>query len=239
MSSIQELVSKGKHCFENKEYDKAEALFKQVVAKGAEYADVFNMLGVIHHSEGRFQTAIDQFERALKRNPHYTEALLNLAVLYNDLGKYADAKKLYGKLRKGKDQEPRQIEPVLQGKLSNLHADIGDIYRNIGLYSHAVTEYQKALQHNPSYVDIRMKLGMALRDAGELATAITELKSVIKQEPKYADAHIQLGITHYALGKTADAQKEWHNALKLDADHPHALMYLRLSGNTTPAKKSK
>ncbi len=232
MQSVQELVNKGKTCFENKEYPQAEAMFKQIVARGVEYADVFNMLGVINHNEGKFQHAIDYFEKALKRNPHYTEALLNLAVLYNDLGKYADAKKLYGKLRKSKGTEPRQIEPVLQGKLSNLHADIGDIYRNIGLYSHAVAEYQKALQHNPHFVDIRLKLGMALRDAGELATAVNELKNVIKQEPKYADAHVQLGITYYALGKSVDAQKSWQQALKLSPKHAHAEMYLRLSGKS-------
>lgn len=234
MQSVQELVSKGRTCFENKEYPQAEVLFKQVVARGTEYADVFNMLGVINHNEGKFQQAIDFFEKALKRNPHYTEALLNLAVLYNDLGKYADAKKLYGKLRKGKGTEPRQIEPVLQGKLSNLHADIGDIYRNIGLYSHAVSEYQKALQHNPHFVDIRLKLGMALRDAGEMATAINELKNVIKQEPRYADAHVQLGITYYALSKSADARKAWQQALKLSPKHAHAEMYLRLSGSENP-----
>lgn len=231
MQSVQELVSKGKHCFENKEYAQAEALFRQVVTRGVEYADVFNMLGVINHNEGKFQHAIDFFEKALQKNPHYTEALLNLAVLYNDLGKYAEAKKLYAKLRKGKGSEPRQIEPVLQGKLSNLHADIGDIYRNIGLYSHAVAEYQKALQHNPHFVDIRLKLGMALRDAGELATAITELKNVIKQEPKYTDAFVQLGITYYALGKATDARKTWQQALKLSPKHVHAEMYLRLSGD--------
>jgi tetratricopeptide (TPR) repeat protein len=230
MQNIQELVTKGKLAFENKEYAAAETLLKQVASRGVEYADVFNILGVIAHAEGKFQQAIEHFEKALKRNPHYTEALLNLAVLYNDLGKYADAKKLYAKLRKGKETEPRQIEPVLQGKLSNLHADIGDIYRNIGLYSHAVQEYQKALQHNPSYADIRLKLGMALRDAGELATAITELKSVIRQEPKYTDAHVQLGITYYAMGKAADAKKAWQQALKLAPTHAHAEMYLRLSG---------
>lgn len=240
MQSTQELVGKGKTCFENKEYLQAEAMFRQVVARGVEYADVFNMLGVINHNEGKFQQAIDFFEKALKRNPHYTEALLNLAVLYNDLGKYAEAKKLYGKLRKGKGTEPRQIEPVLQGKLSNLHADIGDIYRNIGLYSHAVAEYQKALQHNPHFVDIRLKLGMALRDAGEMATAINELKNVIKQEPKYADAFVQLGITYYAMGKAPDAHKSWQQALKFSPNHAHAEMYLRLSGNgDSPTKKTK
>ena len=42
------------------------------------------------------------FFMALSINPRYTEAMLNLAVLYNDLGQYAEAKKLYGKLKGGK-----------------------------------------------------------------------------------------------------------------------------------------
>ena len=237
MEPIQELISRGKQHFENREYDPAEQYFRQVLKMGQGFADIFHMMGVISHSKGQFDTAIDFFKKALNINPNYTEAILNLAVLYNDLGEYKEAKKLYSHLQKnGKGQKNKGIEPVLKGKLSNLHATTGDIYRSIGLYSFAAQEYQKALDLNPGYVDIRIKLGVSLREDGNLEESMKEFKTALKTDPKNITAHIQLGITNYSRGKTVDAKKEWETALKTDSKNESAKMYLRLCDTTKPTQ---
>lgn len=228
MDNIQELIELGKQCFENKDYASAERWFCKVLKTNHHFADIHNMLGVICHFEGKFEAAIDSFQQALKINPHYTEALLNLAVLFNDLGRFAEAKKLYGQLRKKEDGKNKDIEPVLKGKLSNMHAQTGDLYRSIGLYSHAVEEYQKALTFNPNYVDIRTKLGVALREAGDCENSLKELKKGLKDKPHYLLGKIQLGITYYSMGKTSEAKKEWEAALKQDPKNESAKTYLKL-----------
>lgn len=236
---VNEIVSLAKQLFDNKEYHKAEAHLRQVIKKGIKYADVHNMLGVIEHMAGKFDAAIDLFKSALNINPNYTEALLNLAVLYNDLGHYEDAKKLYTNLKKGKKgSKKREIEPVLKGKLSNLHANIGDIYRGLGLYSHAIEEYQKALNLNSSYVDIRTKLGISYRENTEPAKSLAELKKVVKSDPKYVNARIQLGVTYYSMNKLTQAKNEWKEVIKRDKNNEYAKMYLRLA-DSKPKKKSK
>lgn len=238
--NIQELVDLGKQHFDNKDYLKAERYLREVLRFNKRYADVHNMLGVINHIEGRFSNAVDYFKEAIKINPNYTEALLNLAVLYNDLGQYQEAKQLYTHLRKqpAKKNLEKDIEPVLKGRLSNMHADIGDVYRSIGLYSYAIEEYQKALLLNPQYVDIRTNLGVALREGGKLDDSIKELKTVLKQDPKFSNARIQLGVTFYSQGATQEAQKEWDVVLKQDKDNESAKMYLRLNAST-PKKSGK
>lgn len=228
MDNTQELLQIGKQCFENKDYGRAERYLRQVLNNNEHYADVHNMLGVICHIEGKFESAITCFKEALKLNPHYTEALLNLAVLYNDLGRYPDAKKLYANLHKKADNSKHEIEPVLKGKLSNLHAEVGDIYRSIGLYKFAVEEYKKALFLNPTYVDIRTKLGIALREAGQLEASLKELKGALKEDSRYIMARIQLGVSYYSFKKLADAKKEWQAILKQDPENESAKMYLRL-----------
>lgn len=228
MDNIQELVETGKKCFANKDYVTAERFLRKVTNQNQRYADVYNMLGVIYHVEGKFESAIEVFQKALEINPHYTEAILNLAVLYNDLGRYPEAKKLYTNLHKKGTQTTQDIEPVLRGKLSNLHADVGDTYHSIGLYKNAIEEYKKALKLNPAYVDIRTKMAIALREEGDFESSLKELKQVIKEEPRYITAHIQLGITCYSAGKLSDAKKEWQTALKQDSKNESAKMYLRL-----------
>lgn len=229
--SIQEMVESGKQYFEQKDYAKAEHVFKKILSHQPNYADILNLLGVIHHIEGKFDSAIDLFEKSLKINPRYTEAILNLAVLYNDLGKYKDAKKLYAQLKKNQTIKHKHIEPVLKGKLSNLHADIGDIYRNLGLYEHAIDEYKKALNLNPKYVDIKTKLGIAYRENKQLKESLLELTDATKTDAKYITAKIQLGVTYYSMGKMNDAKKQWNQILEKDPGNEYAKMYLKLCEN--------
>lgn len=234
METLRELVTIGKQHFEKREFAKAEHYFRKVVQQNATYADVYHMLGVIHHADGRFAAAIDCFQKALKINPHYAEATLNLSVLYNDLGRYKDAKKLYTQLQKEperagkKDNETPKIEPVLKGKLANMHSEVGDIYRGLGLYPQAADEYRKALALHEQYVDIRTKLGIALREGGALPESVTELRRACKDNGKYTLANVQLGVTYYALGKMHEAKKEWNAVLDKDPQNALAKMYLRL-----------
>ncbi len=226
--SIQQMVESGKEHFEHKEYAKAEHCFKTVLAKQPNYADVVNLLGVIYHIEGKFDSAMELFERSLKINPRYTEAILNLAVLYNDLGRYKDAKKLYTQLRNNQSVKHKHIEPVLKGKLSNLHADIGDIYRNLGLFNYAIEEYKKALGLNPQYVDIKTKLGIAYRENKQLKESLLELTEASKMDSRYITSKIQLGVTYYSLGKMNDAKKSWNAVLHKEPENEFAKMYLKL-----------
>lgn len=228
MDMIQELVQLGKQCFENKDYINAERYLRKVLKTNNQFADIHHLLGIICHLEGKFESAIEAFEAALKINPHYTEALLNLAVLYNDLGRFQEAKRLYAQIKKKEDGKPKDIEPVLKGKLSNMHADLGDVYRSIGLYDHAKEEYQKALAFGPGYVDIRTKLGIVLREKGDENASLKELKKVSEEKPSYLLAKIQLGITYYSMGKLADAKKEWEEVLKKDPKNESAKTYLKL-----------
>lgn len=234
---IGELVTIAKQYFDKKEYHRAENYLRQVISRGVKYADVFNMLGVIEHIEGKFDSSINMFKKALKINPRYTEALLNLAVLYNDLGNYDEAKKLYSSLHAGRSTKHKKIEPVLKGKLSNLHANIGDIYRSLGLYEYAVEEYNKALELNPEYVDIRTKLGIAYRENGDLKNSLAELRKVVKHDPKYIHARIQLGVTYYSMKKMTDAKIQWKEAVKRDPTNEYAQMYLRLAESSPKKKK--
>jgi len=237
MKSVKELITIGRQYFDNREYGRAAHYFHDVLKMGVKYADVLNMLGVIAHAQGKFASAIKYFRQALEVNPRYTEAILNLAVLYNDLGQYAEAKKLYSGLKRHSGKTFGQIEPVLRGKLSNLHADIGDIYRSIGLHNFAIAEYEKALNLNSDYFDIRTKLGQALRENGRLNDSLKEFRKILRVNSSYCPALIQQGITFYTMEKLPNAKKSWRTVLEKDADNKYAQMYIRLCDATAHAFK--
>lgn len=239
-SSVRELFDAGKQFFENKNYERAEQYFLKVLRKGARYADVLNMLGVIYHVQGKFNDAIECFEEALKINPSYTEGTLNLAVLYNDLGEYKKAKELYGRIRKGK-KETTEIDPILKGKIANMHAALGDIYRGIGRHPDAIAQYKLALSLCPNYVDIRTKLGISYRENNQHDLAAKELTAVLSHRPGYNPARIQLGLSYFTHGQAIKAASCWKEVLKKDSGNETAKMYLRVvetgEGKSKPARR--
>ena len=89
----------GREHYAKREYDKAEPLLREVLEHEDRFADIHDMLGVIAHSRGNFIAAEKHFERALAINPAYTEAALNLAVTYNDRGKYEKAREVYSRIQ--------------------------------------------------------------------------------------------------------------------------------------------
>ena len=97
---IKELLSRGREHYQKREFDKADYILREVIEHADGFADVFDMLGVIAHSRGDLHAAARYFERAVSLNPSYTEALLNLAVTYNDLGRYEAARQIHSKVRK-------------------------------------------------------------------------------------------------------------------------------------------
>ena len=226
----RELIHQGKKYFEGRNYARAEHCFSKVVRSGHRFADIYNMLGVIYHMEEKFNDSISSFKEALDINPNYTEATLNLAVLYNDLGEYKMAKDLYSRVQTKKPSSST-LNMILRGKIANQHADLGDMYREIEKYSEAIEEYQKALKICPGFCDIRTKLGIAYRDQGKTEAAVKELTATIKGDPHYRPAQIQLGVTYYAAGQKQKAAKVWSEVLKKDKDNDLVKMYLKLCSN--------
>jgi Tfp pilus assembly protein PilF len=186
------------------------------------------MLGVIAHSRGNFIAAERHFERALAINPAYTEAALNLAVTYNDRGKYEAAREVYARIKVRPSGNIQGLDPFARGKLANMHADLAQAYADAGLSREAIGEYEKAVALCPQFADLRTKLGTLLRQVNDLQHAREQYEAAIQARPNYVPARILLGVTFLAMGDLDAAETQWRKALEHDGDNTSAKMYLRM-----------
>lgn len=226
---LRELLVRGREHYERHEYDRAEELFRELLsaAHAHRFADVHNMLGVILHERGNFNGAAEQFEIAVLINPRYTDAIMSLAVTYNDQGRYEDAKQLYVRLRalQGKDGG---LDPFVRGKIANLHAGVAQAYADAGCRAEAIIELRKAVELCPAFADLQTKLGTLYRDGGELKLALEHYSFACAANPAYVPARVLLGVTLLAMGSANEAVAEWNQALAIDPHNKHAQMYLRM-----------
>jgi len=226
----KQLLSLGREHYDKREFDRAEHYLRQVLERqDKKYADVYNMLGVIHHDRGRFEEAQGCFEEALSINPNYTEAALNLAVTYNDLGRYEEAKKIYKAALSRGEEAPGQLDPFVKGKIANLHAEVAQAYADAGMLSDAVHELRKAILLCPTFSDLRLKLANLYRQQGDLDAARFELDEAVAAKPRFVPAFVALGVVLLAQNRKDEAIAQWKKALEIDPEDKAAAMYLRMA----------
>ncbi len=230
MEGFEAVYEKALAAFKKGEVEEAERLYLLLLEGHPRgYADVYNKLGIIACQKEDPQNAVEYFKKALKINPRYTEASLNLAISLNDLGQYDDASKTFSKAAEVVRAERESVDPYLSGKLANEHAKLGDIYSEIGLLDEALVQYRKALSMRPNFADVLTKLGIALREKGLFDEAIEKFNKAKQTNPQYTNAMVHLGITYYMKGFIDLALKEWEAVQKINPGVKEVQAYLSLA----------
>jgi tetratricopeptide (TPR) repeat protein len=229
LKELQSAISHGRNLFKAKQYDKAEEIFVSILKKH-KLADVYNYLGLLYSDKGKFNFAEMAFKRALQINPSYMEASLNLVVLYNNLGLRKKAKVIYQQLQKYGRSGRGAMDPLLMAKVANLHAEVGSLYQGVGHYKDAISEFEKAVDLCPDFVDVQTKLATCWRESGDLKSALKVFKKNERKKyaVRYAPFWIALGVTHYAKGNIKAAKKAWDKAVKIEPRNKTALNYRTL-----------
>jgi tetratricopeptide (TPR) repeat protein len=225
---LKQILSQAKEAYDNGEYDRAEPLLRQVIDEGGEkFADVYHMLGQIHHDRGNFGRAQEFFEAAVRINPHYTDALLALAVIYNELGKYDDSTRIQNFARKHMEKHEDAVDPFVKGKIANMHADLASVYMEANLPDEAIHEYERALTLCPHFADLQTRLAHVYRELGRYDDSRVAYEKAIEVNESYLPARIHLGLLLLRSGDKAGARKQWTRALEVDPDNKSAKMYLK------------
>lgn len=237
--SVQRLIALGREHYNAGEHERAEPYLAEAAAANPSFPDLYNMLGLVYHALSRFSDAEEAFETALRLNPRYTEAALNLVVTYNDRGKYDRAREVYTRAvaassgpsmarDRGVPTPIASSDRFARGKLANMHGELGAAYVGLTMYEEAVREYTHALKLCPDFADLRVRLGNVYRDMSAHEDAIREFEHAKRLRPDYIPARIHLGVTLFSLGRPEAARAEWEEVLSIDPTNRSAQLYLRV-----------
>ena len=182
-------------------------------------------------------SAIKQFEQALKLSPNYAPAYAGLGEAYwhgykADRGKeWLDKAKLNCEKALNADQ-----------KLAEGHTCLGNIYNDTGKYEEAVAEFQRAFSADPKGVDALNGLAEAYDRMGNATAAEATYKKAIDLQPQYWAVYNWLGTFYYGQARYADAEKEFQKVIELTPDNHRGYdnlgAMLLLEGNYDNAIKS-
>ena len=222
---IQDLLSK-------KDFGKAEVLIRARLQQDPNSADAHYLLGVMHYFQGQVGPTVDHLRRTLAIDPHHTDAAICLSVLFNDIGKYDEAKRVFEQANQSVAHKHTGNDQGIDRKFAVKHMELADLYFRYRRYDESIEEYAKAALLDPTTLEIRIRLAKAYAKKGFLSRAVQELQQLKHEHPHYVPARIQLGLLHYSQSNVLDAELEWEGVADIEPNNREAQAYLDMAKQT-------
>lgn len=237
----QELYQKAKSLFEQGKLKDATLILNDIVENGSDdkecMSEVYFIMGNIFHIQGEIGKAIKAFNMSLQFNDTHTDAAISLSVLYNDIGRYEEAKKIFKiadeRVKRSASNATEVADKHVNQKFSSKHFELAEMYFTYGRFDEALFEFNKARSLDPENLEIRVKIAKVYTKKNFTSKAFDELRSLKNENPAYLPARIALGILYYGNGRVIEAQSEWEKVLSKDPMNKEADMYLKLSRTAT------
>ena len=228
---LNDLLKKAKDAFQKNDLKTASLFLNEVIDQNPNATEAYFYLANIFHLRGELGKAIKAFQRVLELDQHHTDAAISLSVIFNDIGKYEEAKAIFEKANSQVKNSQQQglSDPHLNKKFSLKHYEIAEMYASYARNDEALFEYNKAATLDPDNLEIRIKIAKAYTKKGFTSKAFEELKRLKNEHPGYMPARIAMGLLYYGNGNVIEAQAEWQNVLSREPAHAEATMYVNLS----------
>jgi len=211
-----------------REFKDAESLIQRWLKQEPKNNEALYLQGVSDYLQGKVGPAIDALKKVLAVDPRHTDAAICLSVLFNDLGKYEEAKKVFELANQSVAQKREGVASAVDQKFAIKHLELADLYFRYRRYDEAIDEYTRAIVLDPRSYEARIRRAKAHARRGFVSRALGELQKIKSEDPNYLPARIQLGLLYYSQKNLVDAELEWEEVVSLDPNHGEATAYLEM-----------
>ncbi|HEY8506620.1 MAG TPA: tetratricopeptide repeat protein, partial [Gemmataceae bacterium] len=198
--------------------------------------------GALLAAAGQTREALDAFDAALQRRPHYAPALRFKAEVLRGLGRPREAlaalDRYLAVVARARDEHLRKKEPVTRAYLTRAALRI-----ELGLTAGAVEDYGQALAVAPDPATYALR-GWAYVQLGAATLALRDFDEALAADRSSADARAGRGMALALLSRTQEALAEADEAARLApraarvlyaAARVYALAAARADGGKRPA----
>jgi len=193
---------------------KAVEIFEKLIKTDEKFkeelAEAYHNRGTVHSAKGKYDLAIQDYNKAIEINP-------KLAVAYSNRGSAHSSKGEYDLAIQDFD-EAIEINP----KDAEAYYNRGSAHSSKGEYDLAIQDFDKAIEINPKYAEAYSNRGNAHYEKGEYDLALLDFDKAIEINPKDAMAYSNRGNTHLAKGEYDLALLDYNKAIKINPKYADA-----------------
>src|SRR6516165_8581952 len=194
-------------------------------------------LGEILAQRGDLAKVTENFQAALRINPHNTDAHAGLGFAFAIQGRLTEALEQFddalriaprfsrahtglglvfarqGKLSEASDHFRRALESAAGD--AQAHFYLGLILKKRGQWGEAAAHFRQAAQADPNSEQAQYQWGLALAEEGKLAEATDHLRAAVRINPRSAEAHRSLAEVLMRQGRSDEAEEQFQEARRL------------------------
>jgi Flp pilus assembly protein TadD len=189
-------------------FDRAEAVYQQLLARNPHDKETHNRLGVVYATENRIDGAIGEFESALPG----TDSIRDLVLLHLRKG---DLPQYQAQMQRAADAEPNDAD---------VQEELGEIFETIHRPGYAILYFKRALDSNPRSIAALNGLGMSYLDLHDHATAMGFLADCLNIDLLNYACLDNMGVAKIQAGQYDDAISQLKRAHRLEPERPEALV---------------
>ncbi len=224
--SVRQSIAFGNAAWERDDFAAAYEHFRAILQDHPNFADIRNRAGLCLAMMGNPEGALEEFDEALKVNDCYSEALLNRAIVLNDLSRFDEASECFHRASAVDLRDSRAFPSHMGNQLANAHAKTGDLYMAADRPEEAAAEYAAAVEIRPGFLDLQFKLAEAYIDLDSLGEARTHLEEILAANSEFAGARVRVGALLLRMGDTVGARREWERCTEQDPEDRRIQVYL-------------
>ncbi len=120
-------MSFGSAAWEQDDFAAAFQHFRAILQDHSNFADIRNRAGLCLAMMGDAEGVLEQFDKALEVNDCCAEALMNRAIVLNDLNRHDEAAECFHRASALDLRDSRAFPSYMGNQLANAHAKTGDL----------------------------------------------------------------------------------------------------------------
>jgi len=189
-------------------FDRAEAIYRALIARDAGDKESHNRLGVVYAAQNHVDEAIAQFESALPG----TDSIKDLVFLHRRKG---DLTQYESQMIRRANDNPTDADA---------QEELGEIFGTLHQPNAAIRYFQRALDTQPKSIAALNGAAMAYLDLQQHATAMQYLGTCLALDPFNYACVDNLGVAYIQDGMYGDALDQFRKAHRLEPERPEAIV---------------
>jgi tetratricopeptide (TPR) repeat protein len=192
------------------ELQKAEDIYRAVLARNPQHADALHLLGLIASENGNHQTAAALIVRAIQLQGPEPVYCANLGVALSREGKFEQAIACYRQALRGNPSD------------AETWARLGRAQLGLGYFEAATEAFERSLCHAPEEAEVHYELATVFRARGSTEEAERHYRRSVELRPEFVQGYFELGNLLYSTGRHDEAAKFYSRTTRLQPGHAEA-----------------